>query len=275
MKTCLLAMIACTAVRARQPAPKPAFEVASIKPAAPSPMNQIRSSMNADGAVLRYTNVSVKDVIRAAYRVKDFQIEGPDWLDSTRFDILAALPAGASQSEIPEMLKTLLADRFGLSLHRETKPHAIYALVVAKGGPRLKPAENPVAGSGTPRGSITMQMDPSGMHLKAASATLASLGEMISRFCDRPIVDMTGIQGQYDFDLVFTPENLRGMPPGMRAPMGPPPEGGAVGFMPGESADGPGSIIDSVDRYGLKLEPRKAPMEVLVVDRIEKTPTEN
>jgi uncharacterized protein (TIGR03435 family) len=275
MKTFLLPLIAWGAALAQPPAPQPEFEVASIKPAAPSAMNQIRSSMNADGATLRYTNVSLKDVIRAAYRVKEYQVEGPDWIDSTRFDIVARLPRGSSESQIPEMLQALLAKRFGLSLHRETKPHAIYQLVVAKGGPRLKPAENAMPGSGVPRGAMTMLMDAAGMHLKAASATLATLGEWISRFCDRPIVDMTGIQGQYDFDLVFTPETVRGMPAGMRPPMGPEPAGGGVGFMPGDSPDGPGSIIESVDRYGLKLEPRKAPMEILVLDQIAKTPTEN
>lgn len=274
-------LMACGAALA-QPAQKPQFEVASVKPAAPSPMNQIRTNLSADGAMVRYTNVSLKDVIRVAYRVKDFQVEGPDWLDSTRFDITARLPAGSSEKEIPEMLQSLLASRFHLSLHRETKAHAIYALVVAKGGPRLKPAENQVAGSGVPHATSTMQMDAAGMHLKA-SATLASLGEMISRFSERPVVDMTGIKGLYDFDLVFSPETLHGMPAGVRAAMAPaggpggpggPPAGASEGSMPGTS-DGSGSIFDSVDRYGLKLEARKAPMEILVVDRIEKTPTEN
>ncbi|HTX36432.1 MAG TPA: TIGR03435 family protein, partial [Bryobacteraceae bacterium] len=203
----------------------------------------------------------------------DFQVEGPDWLDGTRFDITAKLPAGASEKEIPEMLQSLLASRLHLSLHRETKAHAIYALVVAKGGPRLKPAENQVAGSGAPHATSTMQMDASGMHLKA-TATLASLGEMIARFSERPVVDMTRIQGLYDFDLVFSPETLRGVPAGGPGGPGGPPAGVSEGSMPG-ALDGPGSIFDSVDRYGLKLEARKAPMEILVVDGIEKTPTEN
>ena len=269
MRCFSILLIACGAALAQQ-AQNPQFEVASVKPAAPSPMNQIRTNLSADGAMLRYTNVSLKDLIRVAYRVKDFQVEGPDWLDSTRFDITAKLPAGASEKEIPEMLQSLLASRFHLSLHGETKAHAIYALVVAKGGPRLKPAENQMAGSGVPHAASTMQMDASGMHLKA-TATLASLGEMIARFSERPVVDMTGIQGLYDFDLVFSPETLRGVPVG--GPGGP-PAGVSEGSMPGAS-DGPGSIFDSVDRYGLKLEARKAPMEILVVDHMEKTPTEN
>ena len=80
------------------------FEVASIKPAEPMPMGMMRIGMNADPGILRYTNVSLKDCIRAAYRVKDFQVEGPDWLGSARFDIQAKFPAGATEDQVPEML---------------------------------------------------------------------------------------------------------------------------------------------------------------------------
>jgi uncharacterized protein (TIGR03435 family) len=279
-----LSFSCCTAF-GQQPSDKIAFEVASIKSSAPLPMGQIRTGMNADAGMLRYTNVSLKDCIRVAYRVKDFQVQGPDWIGNTRFDIVAKLPAGSSQDHIPEMLQALLADRFKLTLQRDTKEHAIYALVVAKGGPKLKPAEVPtgdgaVAGANSgrgaiPRGAVSMRMDPAGMHLQAPSVTLATLGEMISRFSERPIVDMTGIQGQYDFDLVFLPETTRGMPAAARGAMPPPPPGES-GRPPSDAqAEGAGSIYDSVQRYGLKLEPRKAPMEVLVVDHIERTPTEN
>jgi uncharacterized protein (TIGR03435 family) len=256
----------------------PAFEVASIKPADPSPMGRIQIGMNVDAGMLRYNNVSLKDCIRAAYRVKDYQIEGPDWIGETRFNINAKLPAGASKEQVPEMLQSLLADRFKVQLHRETKPHAIYALVVDKGGPKLKPAGVPVGDAGVRggggRGNMMMMMGPDGLHAKASSATVSGMAEMISRFADRPVVDMTGIQGQYDFDLAFTPENVRNMPGGGPVAMhAPGPDG------EGHPADAAGhernTIFDAVQRYGLKLEPRKAPMEILVVDRAEKAPTEN
>jgi uncharacterized protein (TIGR03435 family) len=284
MKSWILcaSFLSCCVAFGQQPPARIAFEVASIKPSKPLPMGQARIGMNADAAMLRYTNVSLKDCIRVAYRVKDFQVQGPDWLGSERFDIVAKLPAGSSQDQIPEMLQILLAERFKLSLHRDTKEHAIYALVAAKSGPKLKPAEVPTgepAADGTtrngavPRGAVSMMMGPDGAHLKAPSATLSTLTEMISRFSERPVVDMTGIQGQYDFDLVFSPETTRGMQMAVRGPM-PPPGGGER-----SPADAPveraGSIYESVQRYGLKLEPRKAPMEVLVVDHIEKVPTEN
>ncbi len=301
---CVLSLL-CGAAFGRQTPAKPQFEVASIKPAQPMPMGQMRIGMNADAGMLRYTNVTLKDCIRVAYRVKDFQVEGPDWLGSARFDIVAKLPEGASKDQIPEMLQSMLADRFKLTVHRDTKEHAIYALEVAKGGPKLKPAETSVPADapamtkspqekappgGMRPNAMFMRMDPGGMHLEAPSATLDALAEMISRFCERPVVDMTGIQGEYAFDLAFVPETMRGLPPPMGHPMPPPgggPSGGPIGGKDGPMlaggehppADAPteaaGSIYDAVGRYGLKLAPRKAPLEIVFVDHIERAPTEN
>jgi len=258
---------------------QPAFEVASIKPADPSPMGQMQIRMGTDAGMLRYTNVSLKDCMRAAYRVKDFQIEGPDWISDTRFNITAKLPEGASTDQIPDMLQKLLAERFKLTLHRDTKEHAIYALVADKGGAKLKPAEVQAGDAGSQagrggrggRGMMAMMMQDDGMHMNASSTTLAGLGEALSRFTDRPVIDMTGIQGQYDFDLAFTPETMRGMP---AMPM----RGGGAGGEghPADAgSDRGGTVFDAVQRYGLKLESRKAPMEMLIVDHAEKTPTEN
>ena len=272
---------------AGQAAEKIAFEVASIKPSEPQPMGKIRIQMSADNGMLRYSYVSLKDCIRNAYRVKDFQVQGPDWLGSARFDIVAKFPEGATQEQVPEMLQALLAERFKLTLHRETKDHAIYALVAGKGGPKLKPADvqTPAPGNegapsapkgglgGPPRGNMMMQVDQTGAHLKAPSATLAGLAEMMSRFSERPVVDMSGIEGQYDFDLVFSPETLRNMK--MMAGGGMPPPGSGDHAASDVPSDPAGSLADSVQRYGLKLDPRKAAMEVLIVDHIEKTPTEN
>jgi uncharacterized protein (TIGR03435 family) len=269
MRFCLL-LFACCAAFGQQ---KIAFEVASIKPSKPMGMGRVRIGMQADGSMMRYTNVSLKDSIRVAYRVKDFQVQGPDWLEGERFDIVAKLPEGSTEDQIPEMLQALLAERFKLALHRDKKEHAILALVAAKSGPKLKPAEVKAGESKAPRGNMQIMMSPNGAHLKAPSATLAVLAEMISRFSERPVVDMTGIEGQYDFDLVFTPERTRGMAGGMRGPM--PPAGGGEPRPAEPPAERAGLIYDSVQRYGLKLEPRKAPMEILVVDHIEKTPTEN
>ena len=291
MKTWILfaSLVSCCTVFGQQPSGKLEFEVASIKPSPPQPMGKMMIRMSTDAGMLHYSNVSLKECIRVAYRIKDFQVQGPDWLGSERFDIQAKLPDGASEDQIPEMLQALLADRFKLTMHRETKEHAIYALVEGKGGAKLKPAETPAAddavtipksGGGARRGgNMMVQMDQAGAHLKAPSASLALVADMLSRFSERPVVDMTGIQGFYDFDLVFSADTLRGMK--MMAGRGamPPPPGGAGGASEQSAsearADAAGSLYESVQKYGLKLDPRKAPMEVLIVDRIEKQPTEN
>jgi uncharacterized protein (TIGR03435 family) len=278
-------LLACLCAACGAQSGKLSFEVASIKPSEPQPMNQIRIGMNADAGMLRYTNVALKDIVRVAYRVKDFQVEGPDWMGSARFDIVAKFPAGATQDDVPEMLQDMLAERFRLTIHHDSKEHAIFALIPGKDGPKLKAAEvqtrqdaptpgaAPRPGGGTPRGALMFMMDPSGMHLKAPAVTLANLCDAISRFTERPVLDMTNIQGQYEFDLVFMPETTHGMP----RMMGPPPAVAGVDHSSDGSAPSePGaSIYEAVQRYGLKLEPRKAPMDMIVIDHIEKTPTEN
>ena len=214
-------MLSFYSARAQEPA-KPAFEVASIKPSKPMTMGKVFIRMDADASMLRYSNVTLKDCIRTAYDVKDFQVQGPDWLGSERFDIVAKLPAGSSKDQIPEMLQSLLAERFKLHLHRERKEHAIYALVVGKNGAKLTPAEvqtpKPNESPKPPGDAMMMRMSPEGAHLKAPSATLSRLAEMISRFTERPVIDDTGIKGQYDFDLAFMPETMQHMPMMMRAP---------------------------------------------------------
>src|SRR5439155_22412543 len=123
-------------------------------------------------------------------------------------------------------------------------------------------------GRGGPRGGgMQIIVDEAGAHMKAPAATLSNVGEMISRFSERPVVDMTGIQGLYEFDLVFSPEVIRGG--GGPRGGGPPP---GVG---GDSGSTAGSIYDSVQKYGLKLEARKAPMDMLIVDKALQAPSEN
>lgn len=284
----VLLLLWCGVAFGQQASASPSFEVASIKPSAPQPMGMMRVMMNTDAGMIRYTNVSLKDVIRAAYRVKDFQIDGPDWLGGTRFDIVAKFPSGATRDQVPEMLQSLLADRFKLTLHRNTKEHGIYALLVGKNGPKLKPADvqkpgdppppagpgpnaGAAPGAGSGPGGAMMMMDPSGMHLKMNAATLAGLTDALSRFTERPVVDMTDIKGQYEFDLVFVPETMRGMPRGGSMPP-PGAEHPAGAEAPQEQG---ASVFEAVQSYGLKLEPRKAPLEILTIDHIEKTPTEN
>jgi uncharacterized protein (TIGR03435 family) len=128
------------------PAP-PAFEVASVKPAPPPTEGKFMVQMGGDPGMVDYKNVSLKTLIARAYEMKDYQVSGPDWLDSARFDVVAKIPPNTSPGQVPMMLQTLLAERFKLTAHREQKVMPAYAMVVGKNGPKLKPLEGePAAG---------------------------------------------------------------------------------------------------------------------------------
>jgi uncharacterized protein (TIGR03435 family) len=252
---------------------QPAFEVASIKPSDPNPSNRMFIGMKADAGTVHYTNITLKDCIRAAYRVRDFQIQGPEWMNNLRLEITAKLPVGASIEQIPEMMQGLLAERFGLTLRRDTKEQTVYALAAGKDGPKLKPAEvkadnqpeTALGPDGKPRQAVMIGFPPSGIAIHAPAASLAVLAETMSRFTERPVVDMTGIEGQYQFELTFASETLRSVadpkvgPDGTKTPVDDPAP----------------SLFEAVKPYGLKLEARKAPIEMLTVTHLEKTPTEN
>jgi uncharacterized protein (TIGR03435 family) len=134
------------------PAAGPAFEVASIKPAAPLNPGMLASGqthlgMKIDGSRVDIRYISLGALIRMAYRVRTDQLSGPDWMNAERWDILAKLPEGASTSQVPEMLQALLAERFKLTLHRESVERGVYALVVGKNGPKLKEAAPDIVAS--------------------------------------------------------------------------------------------------------------------------------
>jgi uncharacterized protein (TIGR03435 family) len=272
----------------------PQFEVASIRPSAPPGADHMNVGVHIDGQAVRITALNLKDYISAAYKLKIYQIQGPDFIGSERFDVSAKLPAGATESQVPDMLKALLADRFQLKAHTETKEFPVYALVVAKGGLKMKespvdpndetePGEKPkappvnVSGGGGPRG-VHIEYGHGSFFTMADNKfigrklPMANFVEVLARFEDRPVVDMTGLAGAYDFDLEFTPEDYMAMliRSAIAAGVTLPPE--ALRMLSGSSGD---SLLNALEKLGLKLETRKAPLEVLVVDRLQKAPTEN
>jgi uncharacterized protein (TIGR03435 family) len=300
--------LAAAGLSAQTPAPALAFEVASIKSATmPTPAQvlsgQLHIGMKVDAARVDIGTLSLAELIRIAYRVKSYQVTGPAWMSSERFDIAAKLPEGATTEQVPEMLQALLAERFQLKIHRENKDQSVYALVVAKGGPKLKPAdpdpETPAGGapvqdnqvriSGNPEsgrgvmvaggqsGPMRMSMANGLMHMEAQKVTMAAFAEMLTRFLDHPAVDMTEIKGNYQVAFDLSMEDLRNIASraGMAFPVA---AGGGDSPRPADSASDPSSgstIFNAVQQLGLKLEPRKAPIELIVVDHLEKTPTEN
>jgi uncharacterized protein (TIGR03435 family) len=245
---------------------QPAFEVASVKPAPPPTGNNLRVGMGGDAGRVTFSNVTLRNVMTRAYSVKDSQITGPDWLSSERYDIVAKLPPDTPRDQIPPMLQTLLADRFKLTLHREKKVMPVYALVVGKNGPKLHEAD---AATG-----LRISMGPKGRQLNG-KVSISQLADMLSNWTDRPVFDMTEIKGVYDIDLQWAPDdNQRG--PGFMGPAGPKPEGGG-GERKGATDPSEGaSIFTAVqETLGLKLEGRKSPIDILIVDHAEKVPTEN
>ena len=269
----------------------PAFEVASIKQAAPQAAGRMMVRMGGDPGRVDYANVSLKDVLARAYNMKRFQVNGPSWLDSERYDITAKVPDGVKPEEIPAMLQVLLAERFKMVTHKETKEQPVYALVVGKSGPKLTKSEEgnegaapktlalPDGGRGpAPKGAMMMSMNGPGgnARMQANGVTLARFSDMLSGMLDRPVLDMTELKGNYDIALDVSMEDLAGMKRlavGVGGPGGPGGPGGDHG--PAPDAAPAASIFTAVQSLGLKLDPRKAPVEFLIVDRGEKVPTEN
>jgi uncharacterized protein (TIGR03435 family) len=276
------------------------FEVASVKPAGPlNPMmvmsGQQRVGMKVDGARVDIANWSLADLIRTAYAVKAFQVSGPDWISRERYNVVAKLPTGAAPDQVSRMLQALLADRFKLAFHRESKEHSVYALVAGKGGVRLKessadsvPPPPPPDGPGDharmaslltdgPMGPVNIA--PSGMgtmRLSAVRVSTATLADMLSRFLDRVVVDQTGLKGEYDVSLDLSMDEMRNVAKsaGISSP-GMAPNGEMARHMDSDGNSSGPSIFQSLQDMGLKLENRKAPVEVIVVDRAEKSPAEN
>lgn len=270
-----------------QDAPRLEFEVASIKPSAPAGANRVLGGMHIDGSHVNWTFLSLKDYIVVAYRVRIYQISGPDWLGSQRFDIAAKLPAGSSPKDAAGMLQALLADRFQIKIHHEQRDFAVYGLVIGKGGLKMKESADSGAPTTPPgSGSVAAVSVPGGVtvnYSNGSTFTFADnkfeghklsatfMADAMARFTDRPVVDMTGLKSNYDFVIELSPEDFRAM--GIRAAIA---AGAQIPPQVLQQVESSGdSLANALENLGLKLEPRKAPIDVLVVDHAEKTPTEN
>ncbi len=319
-KASLVLPIVALAAMAQTPAAPLAFEVATIKPSEPITPAMVQAGkmhvgMSIDAARVDIGYLSLYDLIAAAFKIKPYQVEGPDWMRVQRFDILAKMPAGATKDDVPVMLQGLLKERFKLEYHRGTKEHPIYALIVAPGGPKMKEAEpdvpvDPAAEpkplgkgeiafgsgdnavrlkqgadgtSGTAQtakvGAVKYSVGPDGtMHYEYEKLEMSLLADALSQFLGKPVIDMTGLKGKYHVALDISREDLLAVARnnGVNIPAGAVPGGGGGGT-PAEAASDPGSstIFTAVKQLGLKLDSRKAPVETIVVDKAEKMPTDN
>jgi uncharacterized protein (TIGR03435 family) len=284
-----------------------AFEVASVKKTDPLSVESVMGGkmnlgMTIDNAMVNVRSMSLAELMRVAYKVKPYQISGPEWLAAERYTITAKMPAGTNRDQVPEMLQSLLADRFKLVFHRTTQEQSVYALVVMKtglklqesapddpaptspGGPAAPQAATPTDGSAqvrvnvtsdtsgkvstvSPNGNMKMLPRENGMRVELTRMNAVGMVDTLGRFVERPVIDMTDLKGRYDLNLDVGMEDMMALAraAGMNIPIQAP-----AGIAPGSSA-----VFTAIQQYGLTLEPRKAPIEMLVIDHVEKTPTEN
>ena len=240
----LFAVVACLATGQE-------FEAVSVKPNK-SGING--SHMRSDRGLLTAENLTLRSLIVTAYGIKDYQLEGPDWLRAERYDVAARLP-----HELPEdrkqyraafgvMMQKMLADRFKLAVHRSEKTMPVYGLVVGKKGMKAEGLTCDCCNSNS-----------NNTHYWSTCTTMDGFAEFLSGRVDLPVLDMTGLKATYKITLDWVPESRQSGDG--KAAADPPP--------------GPTLTEALQDQLGLKLEPRKAPIEIIVVDHAEKAPTEN
>jgi uncharacterized protein (TIGR03435 family) len=267
MKTLLASLLGVSALFAQSSA-LPRFEAASLKPAPPQGDN-VRAGMRIDPGRVTAGYVSLRDLMARAYEVKAPQITGPGWIDSERYDLSAKIPDGVAREQVPAMLRTLIEERFQLKLHRETKEMPVYELVEGKGGSKLDNAAEPTAPS-----RVTMEGRGDGvMHTAINSATMSNFSDMLGRWTDRPVIDKTGLTGRYDIKLDLSLEDLSRSRSANVVVIGGPAAAGGSG--PAPEGNPAGSLFTSIQKLGLKLEAKRAALDLLVVDKAEKTPVEN
>ena len=247
------------------------FEVASVKPSKSTGgrVTMTGGPGSSDPGRISYTNITLRRVLLTAYDAKNYQLPGPEWLDTARFDITAKIPEGATKEQFQAMLRDLLATRFKMTIHRESKELPIYALVVAKNGSKIKPKPQDGASTGDeqvagvqkdegkdgfpvlslPTAGLVIETRNGRARVTAKDVPLAKFADLLSGQVGRPVFNMTGLEGDYSFALYFTPES-------------------------GDSSE-PFLFAAIQEQLGLKLEARKGPVELLVIDHIERIPTEN
>jgi len=263
----------------------PTFEVASVK-RSPPPQPGARVFFGParggpgtpDPGQITWTYATLRGLIMTAYDVKEYQVNGPAWLNTERYDIIVKLPGAATKAQVNVMWQNLLAERFGVRLHHDPKEFQVEELVVAKGGHKLQdttvdPAEE--LDPGPPKfkdgvlngpGYVTTIMANGQAHSVAKAQPLSRLTAALGNVLHRPVIDKTGLTGKYDFSIDFKLD--------MRA-LGPLPGGLAPGA--GDSATDPGPDLAAAveQQLGLRLVGSKAKLDVLVIDKADKVPTDN
>jgi uncharacterized protein (TIGR03435 family) len=273
-----------------QSATKLEFDVASIKPSPPPApgMGIVVGCRGGPGtndpALYTCQNISLSNLVTMAYRVAYYQLSAPDWAGMARFDLRAKVPEGATKEQLALMMQSLLADRFKLAVHSESREIQRYELTVAKNGPKFKEAAPPAPADSQdaaftpgplkadkegypligPRGGMAIMYDKA--RLYQPEMTMTMLAGQLSAQLRGPVVDATGLTGKYDISLYWNAgDSLRTAAPA--------PGGGPT---PVDAAStGPDLKQALQEQLGLRVESKKGPVEFVIVDHAEKTPSEN
>jgi len=251
---------------AQSPPPPPTFEVSSIKR---NTSGTDAARVSAQAGRVTITNNPLRNIIRNAWRLQDFQIVGgPDWMNTERWDIVAKAEGNPQGPQMLAMLQNLLADSFKLVTHRETREMPIYALVLARAdrsfGPNLHASSTDcqkdltaaiARGGGPPQtGKVLCGIRSVNGHMEMNAVPMANFARNLAPTAGRSIVDKTGLTGEFDAELTWTPD------PSLSAPQdGPPP-----------ANDGPSLFTAIQEQLGLKLEAQRGPVDVLVIDAVER-----
>jgi uncharacterized protein (TIGR03435 family) len=220
------------------------FEAVSVRP---NNSGRFDSHSHSDQGLLTATNLTLRSLISTAFGIADYQLEGPDWLATERFDISAKFPEALPKDRdkynaaMSTMMRKMLEDRFKLAAHREKKTLSVYGLTVAKTGVKFKEA---------PQGHSRSNSHDN--YYEGSGIGMDQFAEYLSRHMDMPVLDMTGLKGAYEMTLQWFPDPKTG-----------------------ETPQGPALREALQEQLGLKLENRKAPIEIVVVDHADKTPSEN
>ena len=266
---------------------RPTFEVISIRPSADQQTGTGAVNIQVTNQQVRFAAMSLSDYVAMAYEVPRGRVNGPGWMETTRFDISATLPAGAGQAQVPAMFRSLLEDRFQIKAHKEKREFPVYAIEQTATGIKLtKSADQTVAAADAPLkiaaagssrgvafdlgGGTSFQLSDNA--LVGTKLTMAQLADTLTNFVDRQVIDASNAPGNYDFKLAVTQEDFQGML--VRAAV----KNGVV--LPAQiirmlDTSGIGSLHDALGNAGLALRERRAPLDIVVVDSLNKEPTAN
>ena len=245
----ILAVCFCGLMHAQSAINAPQFEVASIKPIGASNDGYSSSGIKTGHGRLDAVNVTLKRCIMGAYGIGPHELSGgPDWINSERFMIAAKAEQPIDDDgALMVMLQNLLVERFKLVIHRETRTMQAFVLEVGKNGPKLEKAEGGPAETNTSNGKGSVSIE-------ARNTDLPAFAQRLAREMELPVVNQTGLPGIYNFKLRWTPENSKALIDG--------------------TAEWPSIFTAIQEQLGLRLHSQKAPVEVLVIDHVEK-PSEN